>query len=96
MLTKFNDENKKQERCLLITNKSIYNLKLNTSKINNMIGAIWTASILRRKIPLNKLAGITVSRIGFEFVIHVAQNYDYRYMSLEKYIHFFILSKFLN
>lgn len=76
MVTKFNDEKKKQERVLLITNKYIYNIKLRS--------IIWNSAVVRRKILISKLAGITISRMGFEFVIHVYDDYDYRYMSLEK------------
>ena len=30
--------------------------------------------------------------MGFEFVIHVEQEYDYRYSTLEKFIHFTLLN----
>jgi len=52
----------------MITNKAIYNLKANQ---------------LKRKIELNKIKGITVGIPGNEFVLHVPEEYDYRYASSE-------------
>jgi len=54
---------------MLITNKAIYNLKGNSMK---------------RKIDLKKLKGITVGTLGSEFVLHVPEEYDYRYSSPER------------
>jgi serum/glucocorticoid-regulated kinase 2 len=33
---------------------------------------------IKRKIEVDKIKAITVSRIGTEFVIHVPDEYDYR------------------
>jgi len=38
---------------------------------------------IKRKIPISKLWGITVARVGFEFVLHIPTEYDYRYKSIE-------------
>lgn len=35
-------------------------------------------SAIKRKIDVDKIKAITVSRIGTEFVIHVPEEYDYR------------------
>ena len=49
---------------------------------------------IKRKIPLSKIHSVTVSRLGYEFVIHVEDEYDYRF-SCEKFVRFFFLFIFL-
>lgn len=39
---------------------------------------------IKRKIPYTKIKAITLSSIGTEFVIHVPDEYDYRYSSYDK------------
>ena len=60
--------NWKQKRSLLITNKYLYNFK---------------GTKLKRKISLLNIAATTVSEdpSSDEFVIHVPDEYDYRYTS---------------
>jgi len=53
----------------MITNKNIVNLSKHT---------------IKRKIPIKKVYGITVSNLCGEFVIHVPEEYDYRYLSIER------------
>lgn len=65
---KFNRKNKRQERNLMITTKGIYNL---------------SKTSLKRKIGINKIHAITVSKQGTEFVIHIPDEYDYRYSSTD-------------
>ena len=36
---------------------------------------------IKRKIPLNKIKAVTVSKLSDEFVIHVSNHYDIRYSS---------------
>ena len=88
IVSKFNDKNKKQERVILITTKHLFNIKL-AGPLNNLLVKILNSAIIRRKIEIRKISAVTVSRIGFEFVIHVADEYDYRFLSLEK-LHFSI------
>lgn len=78
---KFNDYKKKQERNIMITNLGIYNLKGTT---------------IKRKIDIEKVRAITVSKIGTEFIIHVPEEYDYRYASADRrdQIIYFILRAF--
>ena len=40
---------------------------------------------IKRKIILSKINSVTISRLGYEFVIHVEEEYDYRF-SCEKFI----------
>ena len=61
--------------------------------LNNLLVKIFNSAIIRRKININKIYAITVSRIGFEFVIHVADEYDYRFLSLEKFFYKFFFQK---
>jgi serum/glucocorticoid-regulated kinase 2 len=70
---KFNKKDKKQERNLVITNKHIFNLGKSQS--------------VKRKIPIAKVAAITASKVSSEFVIHVPDEYDYRYSSADQRDH---------
>lgn len=70
---KFNDHKKKQERNIMVTLKGVYNMKGDSK--------LWEYSAIRRKIDIEKIKAITVSRIGTEFVLHVPDEYDYRYAS---------------
>lgn len=67
---KFNDYKKRQERNFLITTHAIYNLN---------------GSSIKRKIDMSKIKALTVSTLGTEFVIHVPEEYDYRYASTDKW-----------
>lgn len=49
-----------------MTNQAVYNL---------------SKTSVKRKIPINKVAGITYSTTSSEFVVHVVDEYDYRYDS---------------
>jgi serum/glucocorticoid-regulated kinase 2 len=53
---------------LVITNENIYNV---------------SGKSIKRKISLGKLWGITVSKMSFEFILHIPTEYDYRYKSQE-------------
>jgi serum/glucocorticoid-regulated kinase 2 len=39
---------------------------------------------VKRKIPIKRVYGITIGLIGTEFVVHVPEEYDYRYSSSER------------
>jgi hypothetical protein len=69
----------------MITNQNVYNLKI-PDAFNNFFGKIFSSAILRRKIPLKKIFALTLSKTSFEFVIHVPEEYDYRYSSPDKLI----------
>jgi serum/glucocorticoid-regulated kinase 2 len=59
-----------QERNIIITDKAIYNLKKN---------------VLKRRIDLKLIRGVTVSKTTDEFVIHCNdEEYDYQYISQKK------------
>lgn len=66
---KFNDYKKKQRRGLIVTDKSLLNLK----RVR-----------VKRKISLLKIRAITISTTGFEFILHVPDEYDYRFISVER------------
>jgi serum/glucocorticoid-regulated kinase 2 len=69
---KINKKGKEQARVLLITNNAVYNLMpSNYGKC-------------KRRIPLSGLAGITASQISDEFVLHVPEEYDYRFKSSKR------------
>lgn len=59
-----------QERVIMITNKGIYNLKKKE---------------LKRKIEMDKIRGITISKLSDEFVLHGTDfDYDYYFVSNRK------------
>jgi len=39
---------------------------------------------VKRRIAMREIAGVTVSKLGSEFVIHVPDEYDYRFSSPDK------------
>ena len=53
----------------MVTTTSVYNL---------------SKTSLKRKIGITKLSGITYSSSSAEFVLHVPDEYDYRYSSDER------------
>jgi len=73
-LVKINHVNKKQERILLLTDKNLYNLLPNES----FLGLF---SRIKRKISYKDVIGMTVSRFGSEFAVHVEKEHDYRFSS---------------
>lgn len=52
----------------MISNEYLYNL---------------AGKAIKRKIPLHRLYAVTVSRISSEFILHIPEEYDYRYKSGE-------------
>lgn len=68
-LFKFNRKGKRQERNFMLTTKAIYNL---------------SKTSIKRRIEVSKVQGVTVSKMGSEFIIHVPDEYDYRYSSFDK------------
>jgi len=69
---KINKREKEQTRVILITNKATYNLKPNNY------------SSCQRRIAHTNLVAITASKISDEFVIHIPDEYDYRFKSAKK------------
>ena len=69
-IIKINNYGFKQERNIIITDKGIYNLK---------------KTALKRRIDINSIKGITLSKLSDEFVIHCNdEEYDYHYVSTKK------------
>lgn len=65
-LTKYNDRGMRQEREIVLTEQAIYNIKKQK---------------VQRRIQFEKLESITVSKMSSEFVFHVSDEHDYRYLS---------------
>jgi len=67
----------------LLTNKAIYNI--NKDDLLAKFASIFSNnSIVKRKIDLQKIGGITISEISSEFVVHIPTEYDYRFSSPDK------------
>jgi len=83
ILYKYNKRSKRQERSILITSKAIYNVN-KQGIIASIINLFNSNYQVRRRIDIMKLSAISVSDISSEFVLHVPDEYDYRYASPEK------------
>ena len=69
LIRKFNDVGRIQERTLVITDIALYNLQ---------------SANLKRRVTIENIEAITISKISSEFVVHVFKEFDYRYTSYEK------------
>ena len=69
----------------MLTSKAIYNINKGSKTffMFYVITKVMGISI-KRRIPYEEVAGITVSKLGSEFVIHVPNEYDYRFSSPDK------------
>ena len=77
-IDKYNYKGKRQKRRLLITNFALYNLS--TGNILKYILFIFNQNILiKRRIQIEKIKSISISSTSAEFVIHVPDEYDYRF-----------------
>jgi len=80
VLYKFNKKSKRQERSILITSKAIYNV--NKQDLLATFMSVFSNSFkIRRRIDITKILGISVSEQSSEFVLHIGDEYDYRYAS---------------
>ena len=68
LLMKYNDENYRQERAFVLTDKAIYNVK---------------RTQVQRRIAYEDIEAIATSTLSSEFVIHINKNYDYRFLSFD-------------
>ena len=84
-INKHNKYDAIQLRSLLITNRYIYNLDLD-DVLPYLLSFIYPKAIIKRKIAIPSIAGITVSSyyLSEEFVIHVSKAYDYRFSCTPK------------
>jgi len=71
-VSKINRKDKTQQRVLLITDKALYNIMPTAY------------SKCKRRIAIENLHAITASSLSNEFVIHIPEEYDYRYKSLKQ------------
>lgn len=69
---KINRKGKEQTRTILVTDKALYNL------MPNNYGKC------QRRIPITDMEAVSLSSVSDEFVVHVPNEYDYRYKSSKK------------
>lgn len=69
---KINRKNREQTRTILITDKAVYNLGPNNY------------GKCKRRIPLEKVVAVSSSAMSKEFVLHIPDEYDYRFKSSKK------------
>lgn len=72
MVVKINRKGKEQTRCVLVTDKALYNLKANNF------------GKCQRRIALEKIVSVTLSTVSEEFVLHVPEEYDYHFKSAQR------------
>lgn len=65
-VNKINDYKTSQKRTIMLTDKSVYNLK---------------GKSVKRKIDLKRIKSIIIGKYGGEFVFHIDGEYDYRFES---------------
>lgn len=68
-ITKYNDYGFRTERILALTNEAIYNI--NKKK-------------LKKRIPYRELEAISLSTMSSEFVLHIKNSNDYRFLSFKQ------------
>jgi len=71
-ITKINRKDKEQTRVFLLTDTHVYNI------MPNNYGKC------KRRIDLSRVVGISITQKSDEFVIHVPEEYDYRFKSARK------------
>lgn len=71
---KINRKGKEQTRIMIITNLAIYNVLPDKKSIKKC----------KRRINIQTLVSVTVSSVSDEFVLHVPEEYDYRFKSAKK------------
>ena len=80
---KINKRTKRQERSLLVTTKGIYNIS-RQNPLTSLMSKLVPSLSLKRRIDITKVSGITLSDLSSEFVIHINDEYDYRYVSTDR------------
>ena len=65
IIMKYNDENYRQQRAFVLTDQAIYNVK---------------KTQIKRRIRYEDLESISISTKSSEFILHVKNSYDYRYL----------------
>ena len=77
-ILKYNSFSMKQERSFLLTNKCLYNI------LNKKV---------KRAMKYEEMLGITFSNQSNEFIIHANLGYDFHFISADKILIIFIISK---
>lgn len=82
LITKYNRYGFKQERKIIVTNLHLFNIS-KQSNINRTDYHFSACLEINRKIDILKVDAVTLSKDAHssEFIIHVKNEYDYRYLS---------------
>lgn len=85
MIDKYSkDREKFKRRLLMVTNLALYIISGNF-KTAWLKSIIKNNSVIKRRIAIDKIKGISISTQSFEFVVHVPSEYDQRFgMSPDK------------
>lgn len=86
-LEKINKHGVVQERLLVVTNTSIYNIKPNKEGFSSMMAKLAPSTAVKRKIDIKNVSSLVLSVNPIseeeEFVIKVNKEHDYRYNGRE-------------
>jgi hypothetical protein len=85
-IPKINKHSASQDRMLIITNKNLYNVQPDANILTKLTFFLAPQASVKRKIPIDKIWGITISssHLSDQFVIHTEGDYDYRYDGKDK------------
>jgi len=86
LIPKINKHSASQDRMLIVTNKNLYNVQPDANILTKLTFFLAPQASVKRKIPIDKIWGITISssHLSDQFVIHTEGDYDYRYDGKDK------------
>jgi len=86
LIPKINKHSASQDRMLIVTNKNLYNVQPDANILTKLTFFLAPQASVKRKIPIEKVWGITISssHLSDQFVIHTENDYDYRYEGKDK------------
>lgn len=79
-VSKVNNQNKVQDRVLLLTNRHVINIQSGSSNFFEKI----IGKKIKRKIQLDKMHRVVLSKISDMFVLKVQEEHDYLFISHQK------------
>jgi len=63
----------------MVTNQAVYNLSRGNLWTSAIAKIFYSKYIIKRRIPIELIEKISISKKNAEFVLHVPKEYDYRF-----------------
>jgi hypothetical protein len=82
-VVKINKNRRKQRRNMVLTNEALYSIRPDNF-LTGVQRIFNKDAMIKRKINLANIKGLVYARLGYEFVIHVPDEFDYRIVWKEK------------